>query len=124
VSGGLGIDVMYGGAGNDTFNCSGDLSVDAMYGGAGNDTYELSNGGIGTDYIWDFQGGAGASDQIRYISYSTSPFIHAISVSSQYTSSGNYYVNFSDGSLVVLVGVTSLLAEDLVGYAYTPGPFP
>ncbi len=101
-----GIDVMYGFADNDTLNGGIGGDVDAFYGGAGNDTYQVGGTGYDYDYLWDFVGGAGASDVIALQTGAT--------ITLQYTSSGNYYIDLSNGSHVVVVGVTSILAEDIV----------
>ena len=104
--GGGGVDILYGGADADTLNGGTGGNVDALYGGAGNDVFQAGGTGYDYDYIYDFVGGAGASDVIALQT--------GAAITLQYASSGNYYIDLSNGSHVIVVGVTSVLAEDIV----------
>ncbi len=108
--GGNGLDILYGGADNDVLNggfrSDGFSEVDALYGGLGNDEFQTGGTGYDYDYIWDFTGAVGASDRILLQTGAT--------ITAQFTSSGNYYIELSNGSHVIVVGVTSILAEDIV----------
>ena len=79
---------------------------DVLDGGDGNDTF-VAGASVSTVYIWDFHGGPGASDRIGV--QGTLLF--------QTTSGGNrnLVIQNSAGQLstVVVVGVTSILAEDI-----------
>jgi Ca2+-binding RTX toxin-like protein len=103
-----GIDVIYGGAGDDTLN--GGSGIDALYGGVGNDSFQIGGVGYGTTYIWDFQSAVGLSDRLLLATGAT--------ITGQFAASGNYYLNFSNGSQTVLVGVTNVFAEDIVANGF------
>lgn len=100
LAGGLGVDVLYGGAADDTLN--GGAGVDALYGGAGGDRFQVGGTDYGIDYIWDFSVNL---DRVAVWS--------GAAIASQFTSSGNYYINFTNGSQAVLVGVTAVGALDI-----------
>ncbi len=95
VAAGAGNDTLYGGGGDD-----------ALYGGTGFDTFQAGGTGFDYDYIYDFAGGAGASDVITLQTGTT--------ITLQYTASGNYCIDLSNGAHVVVTGVTSMLAGDIV----------
>ncbi len=103
---------MFGFADNDTLN--GGAETDALYGGAGNDIFEVGGAGYAYDYIYDFAGAAGASDQLVF---STSAFadVAAVRASSAFYG-GNSFITATNGSITVLVGVnlTSVLDEDIL----------
>ncbi len=101
-----GLDILYGEDGDDFLNGGSGGDVDALYGGTGHDVFEAGGTGYNYDYIWDFAGGVGASDVIWLGNSGT--------ISAQYVSGANYYIDLSNGSHVVVVGVTSVLAEDIV----------
>ncbi len=104
--GGGGIDVLFGFADDDTLNGGIGGDVDALYGGAGHDTFQVGGTDFGYDYIYDFAGGPGASDTIALQSGAT--------ITTQYSYAGNYYIDLTNGSHVVVVGVGSVLAEDIL----------
>jgi Ca2+-binding RTX toxin-like protein len=112
LDGGAGNDDVYGGTGNDVL--SGGAGLDQLYGGAGNDDFRWAATGYGAEFIWDFSGGAGASDRL---SFAASVFANeaAVRTASVY-SSGNTTITASDGSTIVLVGINiaNLNSDDFV----------
>ena len=117
--GGAGIDVMYGGADVDTLWGGNDADTDALYGGAGFDVFRV--GGIGVagsaDYIYDWAGGAGASD-VMHVAVGTT-FITAVATVNGFQlffdTNGDAVVDYT----VVLVG-TGQSGDDLVFNAFVP----
>ena len=112
--GGSGIDIFYGGADNDTLNGGSDFNNDGLYGGAGFDTFQLNGADYHGDYIYDFQGGAGASDVLVFSSQS---FASIAEVRAAATYSGSYTsITAANGSTSILVGVNlaSILDEDIL----------
>ncbi len=112
LRGGAGIDILFGFADDDTLK--GGADTDALYGGAGNDQFLVAGTGYGYDYIYDFTGAAGASDQLMF---SSSAFadVAAVRAASQFYG-GNSFITANNGSITVLVGVnlTSVLDEDIL----------
>ena len=100
--GALEFDILYGGSGSDRLIGGDGGEVDALYGGDGVDRFQAGGNGYGTDYLWDFVPNV---DRIAVWSGTT--------VAAQYTQSGNYYVDFTNGTRAVVVGVTALGAFDI-----------
>ncbi len=112
--GGSGIDIFYGGADNDTLNGGGDTNNDGLYGGAGFDTFQLNGADYHGDYVYDFQGGAGASDVLVF---SSQTFASIAEVRASAIYSGSYtYITAANGSTSILVGVNmaTILDEDIL----------
>jgi Ca2+-binding RTX toxin-like protein len=101
INGGAGSDDVYGGVGDDIL--TGGAGLDQLYGGSGNDDFRYASQGFNQEFIWDFTGGAGASDRL---SFSTSVFANEAAVrAAAIFSSGNTYITTVDGSQIVLVSV-------------------
>jgi Ca2+-binding RTX toxin-like protein len=117
-----GTALVYGGSGNDTFLAYGNSTMtvvegngnnEAMfgsgamtvYGGTGTDLYDfvLGNGG-GTDVINGFKSG---TDQLRLYGYDTSAV-------NQTTAGGNTTLMLSDGTTIILAGITNLSASSII----------
>ena len=68
--------------------------------------FQVGGAGYDTDYIWDWQGGVGASDTIGIQT--------GVGIATQFASGTNYYIDLNNGSHVIVVGVVSVLAEDII----------
>jgi serralysin len=110
LNGGGGIDVLYGFADNDVLN--GGAGLDGLYGGTGNDDFRYATTGVNQEYLWDFVGGAGASDRLVF---STTVFANEAAVRAAATfASGNTTITMTDGSTIILVAVNiaNLVSDD------------
>ena len=110
LNGGGGIDVLYGFADNDVLN--GGAGLDGLYGGAGSDDFRYATTGVNQEYLWDFVGGAGASDRLVF---STTVFANEAAVRAAATfASGNTTITMTDGGTIIIVGVNiaNLVSDD------------
>ena len=103
LRGGDGIDILYGFGDADTLNGGAGGDVDALYGGGGADVFQVGGVDFDYDYIWDFESG---SDKIHLETGAT--------ITLQYASGTNYFIDLSNGSHVVVVGVIDVLGSDIV----------
>jgi Ca2+-binding RTX toxin-like protein len=92
----LGLDKIYGGAGDDIIN--GGIGNDLLWGGDGSDTFQL-NDGIGTDIVKDFVIG---EDSLEVMSGSL-----GISM----TQAGNHTMIYQGDDLLAFIG--NVIADDL-----------
>ncbi len=118
--GGRGNDRLLGGGGNDVLSggqhadvLSGGTGNDRMTGGAGNDRFVI-RAGDGADVVTDFDGGAGAGDQLRLVDFG---FRNFADVKEAMTQVGKHTViDLGHGDSVKLLNVSalSLAADDFV----------
>ena len=108
---GLWSRILYGGSGSDRLIGGDGGEVDALYGGDGVDRFQAGGNVYGTDYLWDFVPNV---DRIAVWSGTT--------IAAQYTQSGNYYVDFTNGTRAVVVGVTALGAFDIELFGFVSNP--
>jgi Ca2+-binding RTX toxin-like protein len=119
-AGGEGVNELYGGVGDDML--FGGLGFDSMFGGSGNDQFRFGStlaatGFVpysGTSNVWDFTGGAGASDSLAFAKsiFADEAAVRAAAV----FDSGNTTITTAAGGVVVLIGVNiaNLTSDDFV----------
>ncbi|MCA8894753.1 MAG: hypothetical protein KDA48_05810, partial [Amphiplicatus sp.] len=126
-----GNDTMFGGEGNDILEGRNDNDfikgdggadyllggdgVDSLYGGDGNDVFIFSNDGV-NDYISDWSGGAGASDQIRLDGYGAAFDTYAEVMAAASQVGSNVVIDFGGGDTITILQTTlaSLASDDFL----------
>lgn len=116
ITGSGGSNVLYGFGGNDTL--IGGAGNDTLIGGAGDDSFQFATGS-GVDNVSAFDGaGAAGGDVLRIANnVNGSGIVDWTTLSANISyAGGNAIIDLGSGHTITLVGVTSLIASDVVIY--------
>jgi Ca2+-binding RTX toxin-like protein len=105
LSGRIGNDTLLGGNGSDTI--SGGKGLDQLYGGAGADQFIFGNGD-GSDLIYDFSLLGGDKIVLAESLFESPISADQVVLRYCYVSGGNVVLDFGDGDLITLVGLSAM----------------